>query len=135
MPRFSRISWKRRDDAEPPRIASRIEAAKRRRSERETPGRAEADVVLLGVLALEAETGLRRLDEQRPHARLAGVRRRALVDRALDERDEPLVVDCARGRDDDVPGRVQRAVVGLDRALRDARDHLGGADHGPPERV
>ena len=26
MPRFSRISWKRRDDAEPPRIESRIDA-------------------------------------------------------------------------------------------------------------
>ena len=38
MPRFSRISWKSRDEAEPPRIASRIEAAKRRRSERAMPG-------------------------------------------------------------------------------------------------
>src|SRR4029078_5068304 len=38
IPRFSRISWKRRDDAEPPRIESRIDAAKRRRSEREMPG-------------------------------------------------------------------------------------------------
>src|SRR5260221_13591362 len=40
MPRFSRISWKSRDDAEPPRIESRIDAAKRRRSEREIPGAA-----------------------------------------------------------------------------------------------
>ena len=38
MPRFSRISWKSRDDAEPPRIASSSDAAKRRRSEREMPG-------------------------------------------------------------------------------------------------
>ena len=38
MPRFSRISWKSREEAEPPRIASRIEAAKRRRSVREMPG-------------------------------------------------------------------------------------------------
>src|SRR3954452_21215667 len=38
MPRFSRISWKRRDDAEPPRIASSSDAAKRRRSERAIPG-------------------------------------------------------------------------------------------------
>src|SRR5438093_164017 len=38
MPRFSRISWKSRDEAEPPRIESRIDAAKRRRSERAMPG-------------------------------------------------------------------------------------------------
>src|SRR6266508_3453655 len=38
MPRFSRISWKRREDAEPPRIESRIDAAKRRWSERAIPG-------------------------------------------------------------------------------------------------
>src|SRR5437763_1041628 len=38
MPRFSRISWNRRDEAEPPRIESSREAAKRRRSERERPG-------------------------------------------------------------------------------------------------
>ena len=37
MPRFSRISWKSRDDAEPPRMASRMEAANRLRSEREIP--------------------------------------------------------------------------------------------------
>src|SRR5919202_70111 len=40
MPRFSRISWKSREEAEPPRIPSRSEAAKRRRSEREIPGAA-----------------------------------------------------------------------------------------------
>src|SRR2546423_1670483 len=38
MPRFSRISWKSREDAEPPRMPSRSEAAKRRRSERAIPG-------------------------------------------------------------------------------------------------
>src|SRR6266540_7518654 len=38
MPRFSRISWKRRDEAEPPRMESSSEAAKRRRSERAIPG-------------------------------------------------------------------------------------------------
>src|ERR1051326_6077588 len=38
MPRFSRISWKSRDDAEPPRMPSRSDAAKRRRSERAIPG-------------------------------------------------------------------------------------------------
>src|ERR1700745_4068129 len=37
IPRFSRISWKSRDDAEPPRMESRIDAAKRRRSERAMP--------------------------------------------------------------------------------------------------
>ena len=40
MPRFSRISWKRREDAEPPRIPSSSEAAKRRLSERAIPGAA-----------------------------------------------------------------------------------------------
>src|SRR3954468_5175003 len=40
MPRFSRISWKSRDDADPPRIESRMDAAKRRRSERAMPGAA-----------------------------------------------------------------------------------------------
>ena len=39
-PRFSRISWKSREDAEPPRMLSSSEAANRRRSEREMPGRA-----------------------------------------------------------------------------------------------
>ncbi len=38
MPRFSRISWKSRDDAEPPSSASSSDAVKRRRSERAIPG-------------------------------------------------------------------------------------------------
>ena len=38
MPRFSRISWKSREEAEPPRIESSSEAAKRRSSVREIPG-------------------------------------------------------------------------------------------------
>src|ERR671925_17655 len=38
IPRFSRISWKSRDDAEPPRMPSRSDAAKRRRSVRAIPG-------------------------------------------------------------------------------------------------
>ncbi len=58
-----------------------------------------------------------------------------LGDGALDQADDLLVVDCAGGRDDDVSGRVLRTVVGLDRALRDAGDHVGGSDHRPPERV
>ena len=45
------------------------------------------------------------------------------------------MVEVARRRDDYVPGHVHRAVVALDRATGDRRDHLGGADHGPPERV
>ena len=60
-------------------------------------------MVLLGVLALEAEPGLRRLaDERRPHARLAvgGSARRSTG--ALDELDEPVVLEVAGGRDDDV---------------------------------
>ena len=37
MPRCSRISWKRRELAEPPSIESSSDAANRRRSDRETP--------------------------------------------------------------------------------------------------
>ena len=73
-------------------------------------------------------------DDRRAGARGA-VRRGPPLGRLRDELDEPLVLDRARGRDDDVRGRVHRAVVGPDRAARDGRDHLGGADHRPADRV
>ena len=98
------------------------------------PGGADADVVLLGVLALEA------------HARRAGPSRAAAApSRPLAVRAPAAACSSSRTkrscwrlpgrRDDDVPGRVHRAVVRGDRALRDRRDHLARADHRPPERV
>ena len=66
-------------------------------------GRAEADVVLLGVLALEAQPGLRRAREQRPRRAAAAARGRARPSTARShERDERVVVDAAGGGDDDV---------------------------------
>ena len=127
MPRFSRISWKSRDEAEPPRIESSSEAAKRRSSVRD-PGRPETDVVLLGRPALEAVAGCGRAPE-----RLAGAARGACVaGRAPEELD-----DAARGHvpgsgDDDVVVRIRGPVVGRDRAPGDGRDHRCAPDHRPP---
>ena len=45
------------------------------------------------------------------------------------------MLDVPGRRDDDVPGRVGRAVVAGERAAADGGDDLGGADHGPSERV
>ena len=96
---------------------------------------AEAEVVLLGVLALEPDARRRHAAERPVNVR-AGARlcaRAALG--ALQQGDEPVVVDAARRRDDDVAGPVHGAVVGAERAAADVRDHLRGADHRPPERV
>ena len=60
---------------------------------------------------------------------------RQLRDRALDELDEPLVLEVPGRREHDVAGHVHRAVVAGDRRLVDGGDHLGRADHGPAERV
>ena len=97
MPRFSRISWKSRDEAEPPRIASSSEAGEAAPVGARDAGRAEADVVLLGVLALEAEAGLAARGRAAA-ARAASASRQlgAAVDRLLHELDEPLVLDVAR---------------------------------------
>ena len=96
--------------------------------------RAEAQVVLLGVLALEAHARRRLLRERPPHAR-ATLPCRALALEALEQRHELVVLDVSRGRDDDVPACVHGAVVGGDGAASDGRDHFRGADHGPTERV
>jgi hypothetical protein len=126
MPRFSRISWKRRDDAEPPRIESRIDAANRRLSERE--------MVLLRVLPLEAQPGRRRLHERAAHAR-DGAGGCVLALEPLKQGKQPFVREVARRRDDDVRAGVHRAVIRGDRTPADRRDHLGGADHRTPEGV
>ena len=56
-------------------------------------------------------------------------------ERGLDELDDTVVLDVARRRDDDVAGHVHLGVVAVDRLARDRRDHLGGADHRPTERM
>ena len=98
-------------------------------------GSREADVVLLGVLALEAPAGLRSLSERRADTRPLVAGLGALVDGPLDERHELVVVDAPGRGDHDVPGRVEGAVVAAQGPAADARDHLGGADDRPAEGV
>ena len=117
------------------------------------PGAAEAQVVLLGVLAQEAHAPLE-VGSLEPARRLAALRASAVARRCLaggrsrptPARSVPLgrarhlhervVVDRAGRRDHDVCGRVARR-RGRRAAARasTARDHLGAADHRAPERV
>src|SRR6478672_3980894 len=120
IPRGSRISWKSRDDAEPPRIASSSDAAKRRRSEREIPGAARHTWYCSVSFCWNRRRG-------------GGACTRG--GRALDELDDATVLDVPRRGDDDVRGDVHRVVVAGDRVARDRRDHLRRSDHGPAERV
>ena len=89
-------------------------------------------MVLLRVLALEADAG-----RELPAHRLAwsagcdGRLRQPLPE----ERREPLVLEVAGGRDHDVPGGVRRAVIRGKGTPAHGRDHVGAADHRPPERV
>ena len=53
----------------------------------------------------------------------------------VDELDHLVVVEIPGRCDDDVPGDVHRVVVTRDRLAGDRRDHLGSADHRPPERM
>src|SRR5207253_6568160 len=78
---------------------------------------ADADVVLLGVLAQEADAGRRRLDERLPDARARLGRLDALVRRTLEQAEQLVVVEVAGGGEHDVPGRVHMAVIGRQRAL------------------
>ena len=89
-------------------------------------------MVLLGLLAVEAEAAAR--------SGVAAVRRGAWrplpgVHVALGQRDDPLVIDVAGGRDDDVRAEVARLVVGGDVGDRDRADHVGGAEDPLAERV
>ena len=135
MPRFSRISWKRRDDAEPPSSASSSEAVKRRRSERAMPG-APTHTWYCSVF-------FRRKRMLGRGGRTSGVRSRGPRGRRLallalgllEPRDELVVLEVARRGDDDVPGAVHRLVVARQRATADRRDHVRGADHRPTERM
>ena len=79
------------------------------------PGRAEAEVVLLRLLALEAEP---RAGELRERPADAGACARGCAGAALaalQERDEAVVLEVPGRRDDDVPRRV-RACGGSPRA-------------------
>src|SRR5712691_11700397 len=127
MPRFSRISWKSRDEAEPPRIESRIEAANRRGSERAIPG-APTQTWYCSVSFFEAEARWRRLHERPPDTRAPG-RGPPLALCAREHADELVVLDVPRCRDHDVAARVHLAVIRGEHALRHRRDDVGRSDH------
>ena len=92
-------------------------------------------MVLLGLLPLEAEPGAGQPCERPPHARARPHRRPRVALAALEEGDEAVVIEVPGRGDDHVPGRVGRAVIAGERAATDVRDHVGGTDHRPPERV
>ena len=135
MPRFSRISWKSRDDAEPPRSASRSDAVKRRRSERAIPGAPMQTWYCSVFLRWKRMLGR--------GGRTSGLRSRGprpapspCLRWAFSSCATSVVVLQVPGRgDDDVAGPVHRLVVARQRTPADGRDHVGGADHGSPERV
>src|SRR3954464_509249 len=133
MPRFSRISWNSREEAEPPRIPSSSEAAKRRRSVRAIPGAAMQTWYCSVSLRWKRRLGGGGLTSA---GRTFGpLRAGALARRCARTRTrrappplcphqqalELLVLQVPRGRRDDVAGHVHRAVVRRDRAARDAR--------------
>ena len=105
MPRFSRISWKSRDDAEPPSSASSSDAVKRRRSERAIPGAPMQTWYCSVRLRWKRTLGR--------GGRTSGLRRRGplpgafacLRSRLLEARDEVVVLQVPRRGDDDVAGR------------------------------
>ena len=99
------------------------------------PGRADADVVLLGLLALEADARPRRPNERRAQSRPARGRLRLLALGFLEPRDELVVLEVARRGHDDVPGPVHRLVVARQCPPADRGDDVGGPDHGPAERM
>ena len=76
-------------------------------------------MVLLGLLALEAEPGAGQLRERPADA--GACARGAPARRSLrcKQRDEAVVLEVPGGGDDDVPGRVRRAVVAGERAAAD----------------
>src|ERR671931_146616 len=112
MPRFSRISWKSRDDAEPPRIESRIEAAKRRRSERAIPGApTQTWYCSVSFFAKRRPGGGAFTSGRRPLLALG----------ALQHAHELVVLDVPGGGDDDVAAGVHLPVVRAEDALRHGR--------------
>ena len=91
-------------------------------------------MVLLRALLGEAEVRRRRLHERAPDAR-ASRRRPLLTLRTLEHPHELVVLDVPGRSDDHVAACIHLPVVCREDALRDGRDHVRGADHGPAERV
>ena len=116
-------------------MPSSSDAAKRRRSERAIPGAPRQRWYCSVSLRWKRRPGGGVLRDRPPHVRARAHRDGAAALEALQQRDEPVVRDVPGRGDDDVAARVHRAVIAGDRAPADRRDHLGGADHGPPERV
>ena len=135
MPRRSRISWKRRELAEPPSIESSSDAAKRRRSERETPRPPRHRCTCSVSLRWNTERGVASPTQTGPDS--GGVVRhlRERREPGLDGVRERLVLEVPGGRDDDVRADVARPVIGADVVRRGAGDDLRRSDDGPPERM
>ena len=137
MPRFSRISWKSRDDAEPPRMRVEQRGGEAAPVGARDPGRADADVVLLGV----ACAGSGRSGAAASRAGCGGAAPwpgafACLRSRLLEARDEVVVLEVPGRGDDDVAGRRTSAGGRSASARRPTRrDHVGGADHRPAERM
>ena len=89
-------------------------------------------MVLLRLAPEEAVAGRGCAAQERPADARGAVRAGTT---RLEELGEPLVRDVTRGGEDDVRADVRAAVVAAERAGRDARDHLGPADHRPSERM
>ena len=97
---------------------------------------AQADVVLLGVLAQEPHAAQRAgVGERGRRGDRRQGRARALDARALHELDERVVVDRAGRGDDDVARHVAGVVEGGQAARRRAGDDLGTADDRAAQRV
>ena len=97
------------------------------------PRRGKADVVLLGVLPLEAKSRpgkpSQRLARERPPACSRSVAPLA------EQCDEALVAEVPRRSEDDARAGIRTAVVGGERPGRHGLDHVRPTDHGPTERV
>src|SRR5207253_8208963 len=91
--------------------------------------RAEAEVVLLRLLLLEAESRAGKPCQRPADARTRprGSAGPALA--PLQECDEPVVLQVSGCRNDDVPRCVGGAVVAGERPAADRGDDLGGTDY------
>ena len=92
-------------------------------------------MVLLRLLALEAEPRAGQPRERPADARSRAGRCTGAALAPLQERDEAVVLEVPGRGDNDVPRRVGGPVVAGERAAADRGDDLGGADHRPSERV
>ena len=95
------------------------------------PGRAEADVVLLGLLPRKQSRGgsisaVAAGRRRRPRGGWTSFSASATI---------RLVLEVAGGADDDLRAGVAGVVVALDVRDRDVGDHLGLAEHPAAERV